>query len=149
MGNLRTVRTARKRQLVLSAIAEGLTAAEAAACAGMSRRALFEWKAADQDFAADYAAAYATGTDVFIAEARRRAFTESDTMLIFLLKSRDASQFNRRMIAIGGDETAPPIRSEMHVMIYPVQARPQIDGQAEASPLEVPRLLGKKEDEAA
>ena len=119
MGALRTVRTPRKRALVLDAIAKGLTAAEAAHAAGMGRRALFQWKSDDAEFAADYAAAYEAGTDCFEAEARKRAFRESDTMLIFLLKSRDPHRFNRKMLGFGGDENSPPISGEMKAWIYP------------------------------
>jgi hypothetical protein len=55
-------------------------------------------------------AAYAAGTDVFEAEARKRAFAESDALLIFLLKTRDPQRFNQKqVVAVGGDENAPPI----------------------------------------
>ena len=54
----RTNRTPGKRRIVLDAIGNGLTIAEAAQAAGMSRRSVFEWKAEDREFAADFAQAY-------------------------------------------------------------------------------------------
>jgi hypothetical protein len=100
----RSNRTPAKRAAVLAAIAEGLTAAEAAHQAGIARRTLFEWKAEDEDFRRDYDAAYDAGTDCFEQEARRRAFNESDLLLMFLMKQRDPKRFNTKQVvlAIGG-----------------------------------------------
>jgi hypothetical protein len=36
-----------------------------------------------------------------------RAFTESDALLIFLLKARDPQRFARKLIAVGGDGMSP------------------------------------------
>jgi hypothetical protein len=106
----RSKRTPRKRQIVLDAIAAGLTIEEAAHNAGIGRMTLYEWRAEDDSFRQDFEAAYRAGTDVFEAEARRRAFAESDVLLIFLLKCRDPARFNQKQIvAVGGDENAPPI----------------------------------------
>src|SRR5208283_3439017 len=76
----RTKRTPKKRQVILEAIASGQTVAEAARAAG---------------------------TDCYEAEARRSAFTESDALLIFLLKSRDPQRFARKLAAVGGDVDNP------------------------------------------
>jgi hypothetical protein len=70
-------------------MAQGLTMAESARAAGISRNAVFEWRRDDPAFAAEFEQAYAEGTDVWEAEGRRRAFTESDTLFIFLMKARD------------------------------------------------------------
>jgi hypothetical protein len=109
MARGRSNRTARKRAILLKAIAQGLTVSEAAASAGMSWRSVFDWKDADPQFATDYKRAYEAGTDVFIQEAKRRAFTGSDALLIFLLKQRDPLRFNQKMIEVrvGGDPNAP------------------------------------------
>jgi hypothetical protein len=120
----RTIRTARRREIVLDAISRGLTVDEAAREAGIGRRTLFDWRADDEDFRRDFQLAYDAGTDVFEAEARRRAFNESDLLLIFLLKCRDPERFNRKQVqvAIGGDPGAPPIsvaaQENMGVRIY-------------------------------
>jgi hypothetical protein len=105
----RSNRSARKREIVLGAIAEGLTVTEAARRAGMSWRSVYDWKSSDPTFASDFEAAFSQGTDTYEAEARRRAFNGSDALLIFALKCRDPHRFNRRMIAIGGDPDAPPV----------------------------------------
>lgn len=103
----RTVRTAIKRQAILKVISAGGTVAEAAAHAGVGRSSIFDWKAEDPAFARDFDAAYEAGTDRYEAEARRRAFTESDALLIFLLKARDPKRFNQKTLAIGGDPNNP------------------------------------------
>jgi hypothetical protein len=132
---MRTIRTAKRRDIVLDAIAEGLTVGEAARRAGISRRAVFEWKAADPEFARDYEVAFEAGTDSYEAEARRRGFNGSDALLIFMLKCRDPQRFNRRMIAIGGDPDAPPVAVTSGAWIYPraemQREMPIIEAEAE------------------
>ena len=95
---------------MLDAISRGLTIVEAAAEAGIGRRTLYEWKAEDEGFRRDLEEAYADGADVYEAEARRRAFAESDALLIFLLKCRDPEKFNQKQqVSLSGDPDAPPI----------------------------------------
>lgn len=78
--------------------------------AGIARSSVFDWKSDDPVFAREFEDAYNAGTDVYEAEARRKAFTEFDGLLIFLLKSRDPARFNRKTIeAVGGVAAAPPI----------------------------------------
>ncbi len=87
------------------AIAAGQTTTEVARAAGISRTAVHQWKVDDPAFARDYDAAFDAGTDVYEAEARRRAFAGmSDTLLIFLMKCRHPERFNRKMldVAVGG-----------------------------------------------
>ena len=106
----RTRRTTEKRQAVLDVISAGGTIAEAAKHAGMVRNTIAEWRKDDPAFDRDFEQAYQSGTDRHIAEARKRAFDQSDALLNFLLKSRDPKQFNQRMqIAVGGDPDAPPV----------------------------------------
>ncbi len=92
---------------MLAAIADGLTVTEAAARAGISRRSVFDWREADPEFAKDFEAAYAAGTDTLEAEARRRGFAGSDVLLIFLLKQRDPRRFNQKMLTVVGDPANP------------------------------------------
>ena len=98
------LRTARKKALILAAVAKGWTVAEAAKCANISRRTLFQWKSEDPEFEAAFRHAYDTGSDCFEREARRRAFKESDILLMFLMKQRDPKRFNTKqvMLAVGG-----------------------------------------------
>jgi hypothetical protein len=121
---MRSIRSPGKRKIILAAISDGLTVAEAAKCAGCSWRAIYDWRNADPTFDADFKTAYSAGTDIYEAEARRRAFEDkSDVLLIFLLKCRDPHRFNRKMLAIGGDPDAPPVTVNSNVaMIYPRSA---------------------------
>jgi hypothetical protein len=41
------------------------------------------------------------------AEGRRRPFTESDALFIFLMKARDPARFNRKMLTVAGDINNP------------------------------------------
>jgi hypothetical protein len=88
-------------------IAAGLTIAEAARAAGMARNTVAEWRANDPVFAREFEQAYQAGTDVFEAEARKRALIESDALLIFLLKARDPQRFARKLVSVGGDLDNP------------------------------------------
>jgi hypothetical protein len=72
---------------------------------------VFDWKATDPVFAREFEEAYSAGTDVFEAEARKRAFTESDTLLIFLLKARDPMRFARKLVEVAGDRDNPVLVS--------------------------------------
>ena len=87
--------------------------------------------AASPTLASDFEAAYSAGTDVYEEEARRRAFGESDALLIFLLKSRNPERFNRIMIAIGGDPDAPAIAMDhTHSTAETVRLRLPDNGRA-------------------
>jgi superfamily I DNA/RNA helicase len=139
---MRTIRTPRKRQAVLDAIAAGETVSEAAQRAGISRRSVFDWRNADPEFARDFEAAYAAGTDTLEAEARRRGFAGSDVLLIFLLKQRDPKRFNQKMLTVVSDPSNPIAVDHAHhdapsvVRIYkiPHNGRDEdveIDGETE------------------
>lgn len=103
----RTKRTPKKRQIILDAISRGLTIAEAAQAAGMGRRTVSEWRTDDAEFAREFENAYDAGTDCYEAEARKRAFDQSDALLIFLLKQRDPKRFNQKTLMVAGDPDNP------------------------------------------
>jgi hypothetical protein len=93
------------------ALANGLTVTEAARAAGCGRSAVFAWRNDDPEFAAEYEAAWQAGVDGLEAEARRRAFEGSDTLLIFLLKQRAPKRFNQKMVEVqvtGSVAVTPP-----------------------------------------
>ena len=56
--------------------------------AGISRTQAYRERQRNARFAADWADAETDATETLEAEARRRALTTSDTLLIFLLKAR-------------------------------------------------------------
>jgi hypothetical protein len=84
---------------------------------------------ADPDFHRAFEDAYDSGTDCLEAIARRRAVTESDALLIFLLKTRDPARFNRKQVrvTVGGDPDGVPIGVEAQmggaVIILPEPSR--------------------------
>jgi hypothetical protein len=59
----------------------------ATGAAGISREAPYKRAKVDPDFTSDWASAREDAIDTLEAEARRRALSASDTLLIFLLKS--------------------------------------------------------------
>lgn len=112
------VRSAAKRRKFIEALASGATVSAAAKAAGVDRALVYRERKADSDFRANWDAAIEEGTDLLLGEARRRAVegTEkpvhykggpvlnddgaplvvreySDTLLIFLLKSRDPERY--------------------------------------------------------
>jgi hypothetical protein len=100
---VQTVRTPKKRAIVLQALANGLTVSEAARCAGIGRATLYQWRHVDPDFDRECRDAYDDGTDKLEEVARTRAFEGSDLLLMFLLKQRCPERFNKRMVEHAGD----------------------------------------------
>jgi hypothetical protein len=145
---MRTIRTPGKKRIILETMAQGLTMTESARAAGISRNAVFEWRRDDPAFAAEFEQAYAEGTDVWEAEGRRRAFTESDTLFIFLMKARDPERFNRRMLAIGGDPNAPPIAVDVDERVHFYMPSNGRDHPEELEADEPPTIEGTAKDEA-
>lgn len=85
----RTIRTDENRARVLRALAKGGSYTLAADAAGISRDALFRWKADEEAFQAECLDAIEAGTDRLEDVAVQRAIEGgSDTMLIFMLKGR-------------------------------------------------------------
>lgn len=99
----------------LEALETGVSIRAATKLAGVGCSTVFEWRKADLDFAVDWEAAYASGTDLLVAEAHRRAVNGvvtkvyfdggqrveirkySDLLLIFLLKARDPARYDDRV----------------------------------------------------
>jgi hypothetical protein len=69
----------------------------------MGRTQLYQWRADDPEFAAQWDQAYEAGTDRLADEATRRALESSDGLLCFLLKCRRPSVFcPPRPVAVAG-----------------------------------------------
>lgn len=113
---MRTIRTPEKRSEFLAALeTSGGNVTDAAKTAGFSRRAAYEWREDDAEFAAEWDEAVEAGTDQLEQEARRRAYEGvdepvfyqgaecgtvrkySDTLLIFLLKGRRPEKYRERV----------------------------------------------------
>jgi len=69
----------------------------AATAAGVSREAPYKRAAVSPSFAADWLRAREDSVDVLEAEARRRGLTQSDTLLMFLLKADRPEKYRERV----------------------------------------------------
>lgn len=121
MTRKNTARHPQRRAAFIEALASGATVTDAAKTAGVAREPMYRWRKADPDFAAEWDAAYSTGADVLVSEARRRATTGvaepvyhmgkvvgtvqrySDTLLMFLMKARAPEQYCDRARAAAMD----------------------------------------------
>lgn len=106
--------TSRRRAAFVKALAETANVSAAARAARASRSRAYQLKAADPDFAAEWADALETATDALDAEARRRALDGvevphfhqgrvagtlrrySDTLLMFLLRAHRPERYRDR-----------------------------------------------------
>jgi hypothetical protein len=123
----------------------------------MGRTQLYQWRADDPEFAAQWDQAYEAGTDRLADEATRRALESSDGLLCFLLKCRRPSVFcPPRPVAVAGvpgrpievaDTTAPAqvvitlpwnareaIPAGATVMVQPETEAVTIEAEAEPVP---------------
>ncbi len=107
--------TAEKRAVFLERLTECGNVTQAARDAGISRVTVYEWRAAHEDFAADWDNALKLGLEGLEDEARRRAFYGvekpvyqggqkvgviqefSDTLAIFLLKGGMPEKYRERV----------------------------------------------------
>ena len=64
--------------------------------AGISRNTAYKARQSNQAFADGWGEALTTALDLLEAEARRRAMTTSDTLLIFLLKAHKPEMYRAR-----------------------------------------------------
>lgn len=86
MGDMprgRTVRTDRARERFLAVLAETCNVSESARSAGVSRQAAYEWREADQSFAAAWKDAEEQAADKLEREAWRRAVEGTDKPVTF------------------------------------------------------------------
>ncbi len=97
MKGKRTVWTLEKRDKFLSVLARGGSTTLAAKKAGIGRTTAYELGARDEQFKADWHDAVEQGTDTLEDAAVERAIKgKSDTMIIFLLKSRRKEKYAER-----------------------------------------------------
>jgi hypothetical protein len=79
----RSVRTDRARETFLEVLAASCNVSEAARKAGMSRRAAYDWREADETFAAAWDDAEQEAADKLEREAWRRAVEGTDKPVTF------------------------------------------------------------------
>lgn len=111
MPRKKIIDVSKSQNMFLEALAEGVTVADAAIAANVSRTQVYRWRKADKDFAVDWELAYEMGADALAGEAQRRGVKGvdepvfyqgkpcggvrkySDTLLMFMLKARDPMRF--------------------------------------------------------
>lgn len=86
-----------QRERFLSALSRTASVTAASQAAGIGRRTAYNWRDADEAFAAAWDDALESGTDALEDEAVRRALDGSDTLLIFMLKARRPEKFKERV----------------------------------------------------
>lgn len=97
----RTKRTPEKESAFLWSLASGESVRGACEYAGLGRQTVYEWRAEDEEFKAAWEAAVQSGTGVLEDIALERAKDKSDTLLIFLLKSRRPDIYAERKVVTG------------------------------------------------
>ena len=128
----RTTRTPKKVAAFLEALASGLSVSGACKAAQVPRQTAYDWRNADEAFAAAWDEAIGHGTEALEDEARRRAVEGvvrehthyhqgmrvgtdietkySDTLLIFLLKARNPEKYrDNSKVELSGDPNRPLI----------------------------------------
>jgi hypothetical protein len=121
----RTKQTDERVELFLATLSQGGTVTAAAEKANIGRRTIYDWKESDPEFAAQFEDAYQRGIAVLEEEAVRRAYhgTErpifqkgvqvgsvkefSDSLLMFLLKSRDPRFRDKTQVEMTGKDGGP------------------------------------------
>ena len=126
-GHARTDRTRlHAREDFLKSLAAGLSVTGSCARAGIPKRTMYDWRAADEEFKAAWDEALDSGSDILEDEAFRRAhdgveepvvaqgkviFTVrkySDTLMVTLLKARRPEKFRERLEQkLTGDKENP------------------------------------------
>lgn len=102
----KTIRTPKKREAFLAVLREGYSVHRACQAAKMSRNAAYQWRGADEQFAADWDAAYEAGTDTLEDALQERATDKDTTAAIFLLKGRRPEKYRERTDSrVSGDVT--------------------------------------------
>ena len=120
--------TPKKRERFLDALRDTGNVTKAAESVGISRRAAYDHRQANADFAAQWEDAWEESTDKLEAEARRRAFAGveepvfyqgekcgviqrySDTLLIFLLKAHRPEKYRENIRHEHGGAGGGPIQ---------------------------------------
>jgi hypothetical protein len=100
------------RPVFLSIFRQTGIVALACRAAGISRAQAYRERKNNRRFAADWADAEEDATETLEAEARRRALSTSDTLLIFLLKARRPSVY-RETIRVDLRREAEALASTM------------------------------------
>lgn len=119
MRGRRTPRPDRARETFLKVLAETCNVTEAARAAGIGRRTAYEWRQADQVFAADWAEAEEEAGDKLEREAWRRAVEGIDKPIVHKGEITDTyKEYSDRLLEIllkahRGDKFVDRMRTDL------------------------------------
>jgi len=97
----------------LAALENTGSVSAAAEAAQMGRSMVYAHKRSDPEFARQWEEALETSADLLADEARRRAFSGSDVLLIFLLKALCPQKFRESRATIAPSELNRMIETEL------------------------------------
>lgn len=101
MARRRSIRTDRARETFLASFRETCNVSEAARAAGLARRSVYEWRADDPAFAADWEDAEQEAADKLEREAWRRAVEGTDKPVTFQGEITDTyKEYSDRMLEL-------------------------------------------------
>lgn len=130
---MRTIRTDRARAAFLSMLSETCNVSEAARSARISRRAAYDWRDAEQQFAKEWDEAEQAAVDKLEKVAWDRATGGlSDRMLELLLKAHRPEKFKDRIAAEHTGKDGGPIEID------------QVNTDADAFTRSVARLAARR-----
>jgi hypothetical protein len=93
----KSTKTDNKKKAFIKAYANAGTIRAAAELVGIHRATHYDWLEKDPQYVKDFQQSEKDAADSLEAEARRRAFEGSDTLLIFLLKGFKPERYKERI----------------------------------------------------
>jgi hypothetical protein len=130
----------RSRPAFAACIARGMTWTAAARAVGVTRQAAYLWMQSDPEFVALIEDAHQQRVDY--TESKLFKLIEADYFpaIAFALTHWKPEVYGKKRIAVGGDNDAPPIRTEHTAWIYP---RPELTRAIEAPEVDPGVIDGK------
>jgi hypothetical protein len=95
-----SIRTPQKEEEFLNELRGGNSVAAGCDAAGIGRRTAYDWRRDDPDFAQRWDEALEEGADRMEDAATNRALQMSDTLLIFMLKSRRPDKYREPKVVV-------------------------------------------------
>jgi hypothetical protein len=137
--------SAAKKQAFCEALVKGQTPDTAAQAIGVSRSAVYNWKASDAAFAAAWAEASERKIQVVENVLYRKAVQGEPWAVCFFLRGHRPELFSRRLVAVDPDEP-PIVTAEVSgAWIYP---RPELQRDPVITAEDAPMIDGEAEEAA-
>ncbi len=100
--------TPKKKDQFLAEIILGRSVSAGASACAVSRRSVYSWREADDEFARRWDEAIEQGTDLLEDKAKEQAVDGNTTLLIFLLKARRPDKYRERSEVVNREIPATP-----------------------------------------